>query len=636
MTAALKLRPAENEAFPALLGVDRSARGFRWAERLDPGRAHIAASIAQAHGLPELLGRVLAARGADPQTVSRFLDPSLKTLLPDPARLQDMEKAAERFAAAIRAGEAIAVFGDYDVDGAASVALVERFLRAHGQTPATYIPDRLTEGYGPSAEALAGLVKDGARLILTVDCGTTAEAAIAAANAAGAEVIVIDHHQADEALPPALAVLNPNRQDDLSGQGHLAAAGVVFLFLVAATRALRRDGFYRDRPEPDLLGLLDLVALATVCDVVPLREANRAFVAKGLKVLRLRNNQGLRALADAARIDEAPTCYTLGFILGPRINAGGRVGASSLGARLLATDDEIEARAIAAKLETLNAERRAIEERMLAEAFASAEASLLADPASPLLFLAAEGWHKGLLGLVAGRIAERFRLPTFVSTLEPDGFATGSARSIASVDLGAVVRAAVHEGLLIKGGGHAMAAGFKLERRRENALKQFLLGHLASPVAQAASLRHLAIDGALSAGGANQRAHGAARPRRPLRTRPSRAALRLPGAPLAARARHEGRAYPLHVARLRRCAHRGLRVPRGRHAAWCAAAEQRGAAASRLGSSSPHELARQGKRRADDRGRRRPEGRGRVIARVLAGGEKPFYMTRLLRAAPFV
>ena len=250
------------------------------------------------------------------------------------------------------------------------------FLRAHGQTPATYIPDRLTEGYGPSAEALASLVKDGARLILTVDCGTTAETAIAAANAAGAEVIVIDHHQADEALPPALAVLNPNRQDDLSGQGHLAAAGVVFLFLVAATRALRRDGFYRDRPEPDLLGLLDLVALATVCDVVPLREANRAFVAKGLKVLRLRNNQGLRALADAARIDEAPTCYTLGFILGPRINAGGRVGASSLGARLLATDDEIEARAIAAKLETLNAERRAIEERMLAEAFASAEASL--------------------------------------------------------------------------------------------------------------------------------------------------------------------------------------------------------------------------------------------------------------------
>ena len=503
MTAALKLKPTEQDS-TALLGVERSARGYRWSERLDPGRAHIATSIAQAHGLPELLGRVLAARGADPQTVSRFLDPSLKTLLPDPTRLQDMEKAAGRLASAIRANEPVAVFGDYDVDGAASVALVERFLRAHGQTPATYIPDRLMEGYGPSAEALTGLVKEGARLILTVDCGTAGELAIAAANEAGAQVIVIDHHQADEALPPAYAVLNPNRQDDLSGQGHLAAAGVVFLFLVAVTRTLRRQDFYRDRPEPDLLGLLDIVALATVCDVVPLKDANRAFVAKGLKVLRLRHNQGLRALADAARIDAAPTGYTLGFVLGPRINAGGRMGASSLGARLLATDDEIEARAIAAKLETLNEERRAIEEGMLAEAFALAESSLADDPARPLLFLAAEGWHKGLIGLIAGRVAERFRLPTFVSALERDGLAFGSARSIASVDLGAVVRAAVHEELLVKGGGHAMAAGFRFERRSEDALRQFLLEHLARPVAQAAKLRHLAIDGALSAGGANQ------------------------------------------------------------------------------------------------------------------------------------
>jgi len=407
--------------------------------------------------LPELLGRVLAARGAEPHTVFRYLDPTLRSLLPDPARLQDMDKAAERFAAAILAREPIAVFGDYDVDGAASVALIERYLRAHGQAVATYIPDRLTEGYGPSPAALAGLVKEGARLILTVDCGTTGEAAIAAANAAGAEVIVIDHHQADEALPPAFAVLNPNRQDDLSGQGHLAAAGVVFLFLVATTRSLRGAGYYRDRAEPDLLCLLDLVALATVCDVVPLKDANRAFVAQGLKVLRLRHNQGLRALSDAARIDEAPTCYTLGFILGPRINAGGRIGASSLGAKLLAFDDEIEARAIAARLEALNAERRAVEERMLEEAFAHAEVALASHPDRPLLFLVAEGWHKGLLGLIAGRVAERFRRPTFVAALEADGTATGSARSIASVDLGAVVRASVHEGLLIKGGGHAMA-----------------------------------------------------------------------------------------------------------------------------------------------------------------------------------
>jgi single-stranded-DNA-specific exonuclease len=502
VTAALKYPSPEFAS--ALLGVEHSARGFRWVERLDPGRALVAASISQAHGLPELLGRVLAARGAESHSVAHYLDPALKTLLPDPSRLQDMEKAATRFASAIKTKEPIAVFGDYDVDGAASVALIERFLSAHGQSAATYVPDRLTEGYGPSPAALTGLAEEGAGLILTVDCGTTAEAAIEAANEAGAAVIVIDHHQADEALPPAYAVLNPNRQDDLSGQGHLAAAGVVFLFLVATARVLRREGFYRNSTEPDLLGLLDLVALATVCDVVPLKEANRAFVAKGLRVLRARHNQGLRALADAARIDEAPTSYTLGFILGPRINAGGRVGASSLGARLLTCDDEIEARTIAAKLEALNTERRAIEECMLEEAFALAEAALDADAARPLLFLGAEGWHKGLLGLIAGRLAERFRLPTFVSSLEPDGFATGSARSIARVDLGAVVRAAVHDELLVKGGGHAMAAGFKLERRKHDALLAFLIERLARPVAQASAVRALAIDGALSGGAASK------------------------------------------------------------------------------------------------------------------------------------
>ncbi len=417
MTAALKYDANDTE--PTLLGVERSARGRRWVERLAPGRTMAATAIAQAHGLPELLGRVLAARGAELQTVERYLDPSLRTLLPDPTRLQDMTRAAERFADAIRQGEPVAVFGDYDVDGAASTALIERFLRAHGQPCATYIPDRLTEGYGPSAEALTGLVEEGARLILTVDCGTTSEPAIAAANAAGAEVIVIDHHQADEALPPAFAVINPNRQDDLSGQGHLAAAGVVFLFLVATIGVLRRmGGAYRDKPEPDLLGLLDLVALATVCDVVPLKDLNRAFVAKGLKVLRLRHNAGLRALADTARLDEAPSTYSLGFILGPRINAGGRVGASGLGARLLATDDEVEARSIAAKLEALNAERKMIEDRMLEEAFAHAEASLEASPDQPFLFLGAEGWHRGLIGLVAGRVTDRFHLPSFVMAFE--------------------------------------------------------------------------------------------------------------------------------------------------------------------------------------------------------------------------
>ena len=503
MTAALRHRPTLIEASPTVLGVEASARGLRWVERLEPHRAPVATAIAQAHGLPELLGRVLAARGAEVHSLSLFLDPSIRGLLPDPASLQDMQKAAERFAAAIRDKERMAVFGDYDVDGAASVALIERFLRAHGLTPATYIPDRLTEGYGPSAAALTGLAADGASLILTVDCGTAAEAAIAAANAAGAEVIVIDHHQADDALPPAFAVLNPNRQDDLSGQGHLAAAGVVFLFLVATTRALRRQDFYRDLAEPDLLQLLDLVALATVCDVVPLTGANRAFVVKGLQVLRHRHNAGLRALADVARIDSAPTSYTLGFILGPRINAGGRVGASGLGAALLATDDDIEARELAVRLDGLNTERKAIEERMLEEAFALAEASLAADPTSPLICLGAEGWHKGLVGLIASRVAERFHRPALAIAWEPDGQGTGSARSIASVDLGAAVRGAVQAGLLVKGGGHAMAAGFKLERRMQDQLLAFMTERFAAAVAAATARRALALDGALSAGGAS-------------------------------------------------------------------------------------------------------------------------------------
>ncbi|MGC2408505.1 MAG: single-stranded-DNA-specific exonuclease RecJ [Methyloceanibacter sp.] len=502
MTAALSYKMVQGAASPAFLGVERSARGLRWVERLEPSRASAAMAISQANGLPELLGRLLAARGAEAATLSHYLDPSLRHLLPDPASLQDMERAAERFARAIWNHEPIAIFGDYDVDGAASVALIERFLRAHGQSVTTYIPDRLTEGYGPTPSALAGLAEEGAKLILTVDCGTTAGAAIEAAGASGAEIIVIDHHQADEALPPAFAVVNPNRQDDLSGQGHLAAAGVVFLFLVASVRVLRRDEFYRNGAEPDLLRLLDLVALATVCDVLPLMGVNRALVAKGLKVLRLRHNAGLRALADAARIDAAPTCYTLGFILGPRINAGGRVGASGLGAKLLACDDEIEARALAAKLEELNTERKAIEERMLEEAFALAEQQL--DTGRPFIWLGAEGWHKGLLGLVAGRVTERFNLPTFVTTWDPDGQGVGSARSIASVDLGLVIRTAVHDGLLTKGGGHAMAAGFRLERRRLDQVLGFLAERLSTPVAAATTVRFLAIDGALSAGGANQ------------------------------------------------------------------------------------------------------------------------------------
>lgn len=503
MTAAFSYK-FEDGPGPAMLGVERSVRGYRWVERLDPARSMVATAIAQANGLPELLGRILAARGADSQTASRYLDPALRTLLPDPAALQDMEKAAIRFADAIRNGEHVAVFGDYDVDGAASVALIERFLRAHGRSVTTYIPDRLTEGYGPTPASLTALAEQGASLILTVDCGMGADTAIEAAQASGAEVIVIDHHQAEETLPPAAAVVNPNRLDDLSGQGHLAAAGLVFLFLVATTRALRRSGFYSSQTEPDLLGLLDLVALATVCDVVPLTGVNRAFVAKGLAVLRLRQNAGLRALADAARIDSAPNCYTLGFILGPRINAGGRIGASNLGAKLLACDDEVEARAIAAKLETLNTERKAIEQLMLDEAYAAADSRLAAAPERASIFLGVEGWHKGLLGLVAGRIAERCLRPALVVSWDADGSGTGSARSIPSVDLGAAIREAVHASLVIKGGGHAMAAGFKLERAKEAAFLAFLEERIAAPVSAAQFARQLKLDGALSAKGASK------------------------------------------------------------------------------------------------------------------------------------
>jgi single-stranded-DNA-specific exonuclease len=499
VTAALnhELQTAEESVF---LGVTGSARGLRWVERLSPARASMALAIAQTHGLPELVARMLAGRGAEARDLSAYLDPSLKQLLPDPSSLQDMERAAIRFATAIQNSQEIALFGDYDVDGAASVALIERYLRAHGRRAATYIPDRLTEGYGPTPQSLAALAEAGARLIVTVDCGTTGAAAIDAANRAGADVIVIDHHQADEALPAAFALVNPNRQDDLSGQGHLAAAGVVFLFLIAVTRALRRQGFYAGRAEPDLLGLLDLVALATVCDVVPLKGLNRALVAKGLRVLRMRHNAGLRALADAARIDTAPNCHTLGFVLGPRINAGGRTGASALGAKLLATEDEMEAKTIAAKLEALNAERKAIEAALLEEAITLAERE--AESGAPLIWLSGEGWHKGLIGLIASRVTERFSLPTFVTAWDQAGVGVGSARSIPSVDLGRAVRAAVEAELLVKGGGHAMAAGFGLTRDKEEALRAFLGAQLLTPVASASAGHVLALDGALSARGA--------------------------------------------------------------------------------------------------------------------------------------
>ena len=499
MGAIHKLEPAQDVEREAYLGVTASARGLAWRDRLDGAAAKTAIAISQRHGLPEILGRVLASRGVGLDEVATALDPTVRALMPDPSTVRDMDKGAARLAQAIVGNEAIAVFGDYDVDGACSAALLARFLAAHGRDVRIYIPDRMTEGYGPNREAIEALVKEGARLIVTVDCGTTGVEPLAAAAPLGADVVVIDHHQAGESLPDVAAVVNPNRQDDLSGLGHLCAAGVVFMVLVATTRELRRRGYYgADCPPPDLLALLDLVGLATVCDVVPLAGLNRAYVTKGLQAMRQRRNTGLRALADAAGLAVAPTPYHLGFVLGPRINAGGRIGDAALGARLLATDDDMEAARIAVLLDKLNRERKAIEARMLEEAVANAERLVDADADIPLLLIAGDGWHKGVVGLVASRLTERFRRPSCVIAWEEAGAGTGSLRSIDGVDIGAAVRAAVDAGHLVKGGGHAMAAGLTMARGNFAALEAFLRDRLAVASTSARAAVSLSIDGALT------------------------------------------------------------------------------------------------------------------------------------------
>lgn len=480
------------------LGVAQSVRGFAWRERLAPADRNLATTISQRHDLPELLGRVLAARGIALDEVPTVLEPTLKALLPDPSTLRDMDKASARIADAIERREAIAVFGDYDVDGASSSAMFARFLAHHGLSSRIYIPDRLFEGYGPNVTAIEGLVKDGAKLIITVDCGTTSFEPLAAAKPLGADVVVIDHHQADVALPDVAAIVNPNRQDDVSGVGHLCAAGVVFLVLVAVTRELRRRGAYKSGlAEPPLLELLDLAALATVADVVPLKGLNRAFVRQGLSVMRQRRNAGLRALADAAGLAEAPTPYHLGFILGPRINAGGRIGDAALGAKLLSLDDDLEAARIASTLDKLNKDRKAIETEMLEEATAAADRLIESDADAPIVLVGSEHWHKGVVGLVASRLTEKFRRPSCVIAWDGGSEGTASLRSVAGVDLGATVRAAVAAGHLVKGGGHAMAAGLTVKRDKLADLTQFFAGELKTASTSARSAATLDVDGAL-------------------------------------------------------------------------------------------------------------------------------------------
>ena len=485
------------------LGVENSATGRPWRDRLDERGAARALAIAQRHDLPELLARILAGRNVEVDGVEAFLDPTIKRAMPDPNVLTAMPEAAERIADAVVRGERIAIFGDYDVDGATSVALLARFLRSGGVEPLIHIPDRLFEGYGPNVEAVRALAAQGATLLVTVDCGTTSIEPLVEARALGFDVVVIDHHQADEALPPAVAIVNPNRRDDLSGLGHLAAVGLVFMTVVAVNRLLRVRGFWTAaRPEPDLLALLDDVALGTVADVVPLIGLNRAFVAKGLIALRRRERPGHVSLMDVAGLSGPPEAWHLGFLLGPRINAGGRIGRADLGARLLMESDPIEAAKIAAELDRLNRERQAIEQDTLAQAEAEAMAALGVEDTGAIVITAAEGWHPGVVGLVAARLKEKFGRPAFAIALEPGGIGTGSGRSIVGVDIGRAVRRAVVEGLLVKGGGHAMAAGVTLKKGALAPLRAFLEATLGPDVAVARRANGLMIDGAVTAAGA--------------------------------------------------------------------------------------------------------------------------------------
>lgn len=488
---------------PAYLGVERSILGRRWRARLDSHGEAVAETLTQAHGIDDLTARILAGRGVDAAAAAQYLDPTLRELMPDPSSLQDMDSAVARLVRAVEQGEKIAVFGDYDVDGACSGALLVDYWRAAGAPePLLHIPDRIFEGYGPNIEAIRMLAGQGATLLITVDCGTTSHAALAEARALGMDAIVLDHHQAPVDLPDAI-VVNPNRQDDLSGQGGLCAAGVVFLALVAVSRDLRRrDWWTSSRPAPDLLAFLDLVALATVADVAPLTGLNRAFVVKGLQVMQGRSRVGLSALIDAARLEGPLRASHLGFALGPRINAGGRIGDAGLGARLLTLADSAEAGRLALALDRLNVERRAIEQRTLEEALALADVEKMKTNRLSCLVVAGEGWHPGVVGLIASRLKDRFNVPSFAIAFNEEK-GTCSGRSLSGVDIGRAVRDCVDLGLIEKGGGHAMAAGVTLNRSQLDDFRAHMNAVLADKVEAMQAKDALVIDGALSGRGVN-------------------------------------------------------------------------------------------------------------------------------------
>ena len=481
------------------LDVERSFTGRAWTSPLAGDDLRRAAALSEEAGVPELVGRIMARRQVEPGDATTYLDPKLRDTMPDPRTFAGMDKVASRLTAAIAARETIALFGDYDVDGACSVALMARFLRHFGIEPIVHIPDRIIEGYGPNAAAAGRFAADGASLMVTLDCGTVSFDVIDEASRLGLETVVIDHHLADERLPDAIGIVNPNRQDDTSAQGHLCAAGVTFLVLVEVLRRMRaEDGAARDLP--DLRDWLDLVALATVADVVPLRGVNRAFVRQGLTILDRGGNPGLSALRRVARVHGPSNPYHLGFLIGPRINAGGRIGDAGLGARLLMTDDATVAERMAAELDGLNKARQDIEAAILEAATAQADRQMAEDPA--VLLVHGDDWHPGLVGLVAARLKEQHNRPALAVTFDQGDPGTGSGRSVPGCDLGAAIRQAVADGLLVKGGGHAMAAGLTVPRAGLGALQSALDGRFAVHVHDPERMRTRTIDAAISAGAA--------------------------------------------------------------------------------------------------------------------------------------
>ncbi|WP_132262545.1 single-stranded-DNA-specific exonuclease RecJ [Novosphingobium sp. PhB57] len=484
----------------SVLGIDRSLTGKAWRWRGGNMDLSEGTSGYSGGGLEDdIVTQILLSRGVPREDLDRHRSPSLRSFLPDPSEFRDMDAAAERLAQAVMTGETMTVYGDYDVDGATSAALLILLLRGLGHDARYYIPDRLLEGYGPSGEALVRIAGEGSSLIVTVDCGAMAHEALEMAHQAGVDVIVVDHHKCAPELPRATALVNPNRLDEselAAGHGHLAAVGVAFLLAVATVRTLRRRGFFEKRSEPDLFALLDLVALGTVADVAALHGLNRALVAQGLKVMARRDNIGMAALIDASRLSRAPTCSDLGFALGPRINAGGRVGESTLGVRLLTTTDPDEAQDIAAQLSRLNDERRGIEQ-VVQEA---AEAQIERQHNRAVMVLSGAGWHPGVIGIVAGRIKEKTGKPTLVIAMDADeaGNGKGSGRSIPGVDLGAAIIAARQAGLLVAGGGHAMAAGLTVSPDKLEALSEWLDALLAADVSRASANQSMLLDLALA------------------------------------------------------------------------------------------------------------------------------------------